>query len=529
VLLRVLLLVLLVAVVVPVVVVNGDVLAVPMVALPALGAATVAVLGIAFWLLTEAVGFGRNRVLLFGSLVIAGLGIAALAWARSVEDHAQGAFARLDLRAAATATRLVGERHLMDTLNQNSIRTMALFGGLLVLAAAAVGAFRSAALLALTMGLTGVMVELLKTSPPTPTARLGLVTEHVTSWPSGHAAFQGSLALGIVLWWWATGLPRPSILAALLVPLAALMGYSRAFLGIHRLSEVLAGWVVALTAAAIVMVVDRLVVPRLHVPAPARMVPVLVAGVIAVLVTVVTVHSVHRFHDRGPRFQPPPGFSFGDFDRSAPPAQPTELASIAPSAVLDPLPLYTETLLGGHVQPVNLVVVADGDRVRSALEHQGWRPAPVETPKDLLSTFWRGVRGATQADDPVAPVFYDTRAPDLVLRRTTDPRSGRVGEAQLWELPIRTAGGCAVWAGTTSVHDRTQWDWTRLYPDRLRDPEVDGQRDALAKSLAAAGKFDDLGRFAFAPKDSGSSPGGSYTTDGRVALLRQPGCGAPAG
>ena len=150
-------------------------------------------------------------------------------------------------------------------------------------------------------------------------------------------------------------------------------------------------------------------------------------------------------------------------------------------------------------------------------------------PKDLLPTLWRGVRGASEADDPVAPVFYDTRAPDLVLRRTTDEPGGRVGEAQFWELPIRTANGCSVWAATTSVHDRTQWDWTRLYPDRLRDPEVDGQRDALAQSLAAAGNFDDLGRFAFATTDSGSGPGGSYTTDGKVALLRQPGCGAPAG
>jgi LssY-like putative type I secretion system component LssY/PAP2 superfamily protein len=394
-----------------------------------------------------------------------------------------------------------------------------------VLAAVAVGAFRSAALLATTLAVTGVMVEFLKTSPPPPAAQLGLATEHVTSWPSGHAALQGSLALGLVLWWWAAGLPRPSILAAFLVPLAVLIGYSRAFLGIHWLSEVLAGWLVALTAASVVVVADRLVVPRLRVPDPARMVPVLVAGVAAVLVTVVTVHSVHRFHDRGPRF-PPQGLSFRDFDRSAPPSGPTELGSLDPNAVLDPLPLYTETLLGGRDQPVNVVVVADGDRLRAALDDEGWRSAPVSTPKDLLPTLWRGVRGGSEAGDPAAPVFYDTRAPDLVLRRAAGGDGEYVYEAQLWTLPIRTARGCSVWAATTSIHDRTEWDWTRLYPARLRVPQVDGQRDAFAKSLAAAGRFDDLGRFAFAPKDSGSGAGGSYTTDGEVALLRQAGCGA---
>jgi undecaprenyl-diphosphatase len=366
------------------------------------------------------------------------------------------------------------------------------------------------------------MVELLKTSPPPPAARLGLATEHVTSWPSGHAALQGALALGLVLWWWAAGLPRPSILAALLVPLAVLMGYSRAFLGIHWLSEVFAGWLVALTAAALVVAVDRLVVPRLRVPDPARMIPVLIAGVIAVGVTVVTVHSVHRFQDRGPRL--PSGFSFGDWDRSAPPSEPTRLAALDPESVLGPLPLYSETLLGTNVQPVNVVVVADRERMQAAFERDGWRAAPVASPKDLVPAFRDGVRGNSEADDPTAPVFYDTRAPDVVLRRAAGADRGNVLETRVWELPIRTPSGCSVWAVTTDRHERTEWDWTRLFPARLRAPDIDAQRDALARALTADGRFEDAGRFAFTPEGTGTGPGGSYTTDGNVALLRQPNC-----
>jgi membrane-associated phospholipid phosphatase len=522
VLVRVVLLGVLVLVVGPVVVINGDVLAAPMVALPVLGVTAVAALALTYWLLTVACRYRRDRVLLVGSLLFGVLGVVGLVWARSLQQHTHGALAQLDLRFAATASRLFGERDLMETLNENSIRTMALFGGLLVLAAVAVGAFRSAALLAVTMGITGVLVELLKTSPAPPAARLGLAPEHVTSWPSGHAAFQAAIALGLVLWWWAAGLPRPSVLAAFLVPLALLIGYSRAFLGIHWLSEVFAGWLVAFTAASVVVALDRLVVPRLRLGEPARMIPVLVAGLLAVLVTVVTVHGVHRFQDRGPRL--PPGFSFRDFDRSAPPSEPTRLDALDPASVLDPLPLYTETFLGTDVQPVNVVVVADRDRMVAAFRQDGWRDAPVATPKDLVPALRRGVQGRSEVSDPVAPVFYDTRAPDLVLRRPAGAQGGGVLETQAWQLPIETARGCSVWAITTDRHARTEWDWTRLFPARLRAPGIDEQRDALARALAAGGPFEDAGRFVFSPEGAGSGPGGSYTTDGQVALLRQPNC-----
>jgi undecaprenyl-diphosphatase len=93
--------------------------------------------------------------------------------------------------------------------------------------------------------------------------------------------------LGVVLWWWAADLPRPSIIAALVVPVAVVVGYSRAFIGIHWLSEVLAGWLVATVAAAVVLAADRLVVPRLNLLPAARRGPVLAAGVVAVAVAVV--------------------------------------------------------------------------------------------------------------------------------------------------------------------------------------------------------------------------------------------------
>ena len=188
--------------------------------------------------------------------------VIALAWFRHELRNVRSPLAQFDLRAAATAYRLAGERDLMQSLNRAGVRSMLLLGFMLVVAALAVGAFRSAVLLGSTMAITGILVEFLKISQPSLLTTFGPIDVYPTQWPSGHAAFQGSIALGMVLWWWGAGLPRPSLAAAVLVPFAVLVGYSRAFLGIHLLSEVLSGWLLAAAVAAFVVIVDRLVVPR---------------------------------------------------------------------------------------------------------------------------------------------------------------------------------------------------------------------------------------------------------------------------
>ena len=96
-----------------------------------------------------------------------------LVWFRNGINDPRSPLAQFDLRAASAAARLAGESNLMDNLNSVGIRSMLVLGAMLVLAAIASGAFRSAALLALTMAAGGLLVEFLKLSPPRPLAALG--------------------------------------------------------------------------------------------------------------------------------------------------------------------------------------------------------------------------------------------------------------------------------------------------------------------------------------------------------------------
>lgn len=526
---RVVLLLVLALVVAPAVVADGDALAVPAVALVLLAGIAVAIVGLVYWLVTVGVPAQwvarrlhatPDRVVIAGACVLGATAIAGLGWFRLELRHRRTPLSQLDLRAAATAARLGGEHHLMETLNTVGIRSMLVLGALLVVAAIATRAFRSAALLAATVAVGGGLVELLKSSPLGPLPGLGLVPTTSTSWPSGHAALQCSLAFGVVLWWWAAGLPRTSVVAAVVLPAAVLVGYSRAFLGIHLLSDVLAGWLVAIVAAAIVVGADRLLASRRSFPTPPVRWRVLAAGIAALLLAAVTVGVDRHIHDRAPR-------EFSDITSGAHtyrgvPVEPNRLPSADPAAVLAPLPRSSVTLLGRRALPVGLVVVARGD-LGAVMRQGGWTPAPVlspdRLPRDLWSGFasWTGLVGRVGANEPIEPTFFDARVPDDVVRR-------RGADAELWQLPVVTPGGCSVWAVTTAREQRTVVTWRSLFPRRRIAPTIDRERDALAGALAATGTMHDLGRFDFSAPTRGTGARGAFVTDGKVALLGQPGC-----
>src|ERR1700674_908600 len=112
-------LVALVVVVAPAVVADGDVLAMPAVALVGLAAIAVAVVGLVYWLVTVGAPAGWVTRRAHGT------------WDRCVIGEVarrHSSLSQFDLRAAATAARLSNEHGLMLTLNMAGIRSMPVLG-----------------------------------------------------------------------------------------------------------------------------------------------------------------------------------------------------------------------------------------------------------------------------------------------------------------------------------------------------------------------------------------------------------------
>jgi hypothetical protein len=291
------------------------------------------------------------------------------------------------------------------------------------------------------------------------------------------------------------------------VPLALLIGYSRAYLSIHWLSDVLAGWLVAAAAAAITFGIDRVAAARRPAPpAPSRR-PPLALAIIAVTVAAVVAATTADHH----------------FPTGVPPPQPTRLASSEPTDLLAKLPKFSETLLGRRMEPLGLVIIASDSELRAAIRHAGWTIADTLTVRRLLHTYRAGLANQVDPSAPVTPTFLDTRVQDFAIQQQSLGKGVKARHhARLWRLPVLAPNGCPVWGVTASLDDRVEWTIRTLFPNHHIAPAIDVERDYLAAGLTDTGQLDDLGRFNFVGPTLGTNAAGdAFFTDGKLAVLRQ--------
>jgi len=469
---------------------------------------------VARWIMRR-FGTGTTGLLLTVSVLTATMAASALRWIGHGVDNTHSSISRFDLRVSNIASRLElsGQRRIMEAItNIGNTRSVLTLAGLLVIGAVVIRAWRSAALLVGTLATSSLIVTVLKLHHARPRPALGQLVETSTSFPSGHAAASLSLALGVVLWWWASTRRRLALVAAFAVPIGLLIGYSRAYLSIHWLSDVAAGWLVAILATAIVVFVDRLIATRIRSTNKAsrhRPIPIYVVSLLTVIsAAVLAVTGRHNFPTR------------------APTTAPTHLATTQPATLLRVLPRYSETLFGRRMEPLGLVIIASKVNLRSAIKQAGWTIADPITPGRLLHTYWAGLRGHTDLTAPVTPTFLDTRVEDLAIQQQSLGRGVKARHhARLWRLPLDSPAGCPVWAVTASLDDHVEWTLRTLLPNHHIAPAIDTERDLLANTLQHGSKLKGLGRFRLVGPTLGTNAAGDpFFTDGNIAVLRQPSC-----
>lgn len=168
-------------------------------------------------------------------------------------------FAGLDASVLALADRggLPGSGSLLAAISRGTDTVpLGLATGLVAIGLAVAFSYRRAVVFMVMATSNAVIVTLLKSvvgriRPPLGASSLGSL-----AWPSGHSAGALTFALAAAIALHHIGRKSGLITATILVPAALLVGYSRVFLSMHWLTDVVAGWTVALLAVGFGLAVD---------------------------------------------------------------------------------------------------------------------------------------------------------------------------------------------------------------------------------------------------------------------------------
>jgi len=462
-------------------------------------------------------GPGRGGLRCSAALIVAIAGaVAGLRLAVLALDPGSPVTA-IDSRIADMAGRLNGSggRPLMLALTAAG-RTPVVTAIVVVLAVGAVlgGARRSAVLVVAITAASALTVTVLKATVGRTRPPLGSIVETSSSWPSGHASAGLALALAVVVAWWAAGRRHWPVLAAVVVPVGMLIGYSRAYLVVHWASDVVGGWLVAVTVTALALAVDDLVVSERPPPRDWRVGRWLAAaGLIGVVV-----FSVAGF--RGRTVQLP----------EIPEPSPIELGTDDPAAALKGISPFSETLTGQKMEPVGLVMAASEATIRAAVVEAGWSIADDPTARRLLRVYAAGLRGQDDPTAPVTPTFLEERMQTLAIEKPVGDAASvkERHHARLWQLPAVTSRGCPVWVATASLDDRVEWTWRTILPNHHIAPAIDQEQAFVVTGLVGTGKLAKVGITRVTDPMLGTNAAGDpWFTDGTATVLESvEGCGS---
>lgn len=334
------------------------------------------------------------------------------------------------------------------------------------------------------------------------------------SFPSGHSAyaacFYGFLAYFLIRQ--AKSRARKVDLVFLWGLVVSAVAFSRLYIGVHYLSDVLAGGLLGFSWLLIGISIAEWKRAR-QIPAEAvkleetpagrkeryRGLVMLAAGAFLYIFVAVTCTP--------PYFKEPslPVLSLESTD----PLAPFESAN---------LPRFTETIIATPQEPLGLIVyVKDEENLVRSLGKAGWSKADPVSFRTLGRAFKAALLNGSYPHAPVTPSFWNGVPLDIAFEKETDMHSIRQRHhIRLWKTGYRLPDGRFQYVGTASFDKGMNW----LHMTHRIDPAIDAERQTLVEDCLGADILSGFSEAAFVEPSAGSNFSGDlFFSDGKIAIL----------
>ena len=180
------------------------------------------------------------------------------------------------------------------------------------------------------------------------------------------------------------------------------------------------------------------------------------------------------------------------------------------------LPLYSETLTGSRMEPINFIYVGNEAQIAGIFTKHGWYRADKSTVSNTLKAIAVGFQGKQYLTAPVTPSYLNYQPESLAFQHPTATHSLKQRHhTRIWRTNYVLADGRQIWVATASFDQGIEFVGAARLPTHHIDPNIDGERGFIINSLNITANFVDV----VPPELGKNASGDSFFTDGKAELV----------
>ncbi|MCL4417351.1 MAG: LssY C-terminal domain-containing protein, partial [Actinobacteria bacterium] len=342
-----------------------------------------------------------------------------------------------------------------------------------------------------------------------PRPQSAIFFENSFSFPSGHSAiaiaFYGFIAY--VLLRTRTGKRKKFAIFILSFLLMFLIGFSRAYLGLHYFSDIIGGYLLGFLWLIIAISIFEWAQYKYKVQNfPNFKLAKKTKKIIFVLLITQLFFYI--------------GFSLiyrQQLNFKVPVQQ-----AVTTDKILDPffrnkITQYSETLSGKNQEPMSFLIIAQSDiQLEDFFKKSGWFAADYFNRYSVARMIVAGLLDQSYPTNVITPSFWNNRVHDFGFQKPSKRNSIKERHhVRFWKTNIYTRDGKRLYVGTASYDTDIKW-----YITHKIDPNIDKEREYLFKDLLKSGLIKSYQKIQFVKPTKGKNfTGDAFFTDGKAYLI----------